>query len=58
MNSIDRRSISSDVNGARHEEKRVLKHVQEVLFEKKLKGIYARDSTDKAKSIKIGLAQV
>ena len=27
----------------RYEQEKVLKHVQEVLFEKKLKGVYARD---------------
>jgi len=39
----------------RYEQEKVLKHVQEVLFEKKLQGVYARDQTDRPVSVKISL---
>jgi hypothetical protein len=37
-------------------ERIILKHCQELLFEKKFKGVYARDQTDQPKSVKISLS--
>ncbi len=42
----------------RIEERKVERHVQEVLFEKKYQGIYPKDQTDSPIPVKINLSSI
>lgn len=59
-NSIDNKNSSGKTaaSGNNLDDGHIMKHVSQVLFEQKLKGVYARDQTDRPKSIKISLPAV
>ena len=51
-------AIKEGEDNSKEEDRKVVKHVQEVLFQKKYESVYAKDLTNQPRSVKISLASI